>query len=172
MWAEDEARLGLKPVPRRVRWLKGHRPKPGGRTRGERLYVYGFARPAAGQAFTVVLPRVRAGQVADARAAFAAHADPDGTGVLVVVVDDAGRHPARRLGVPPDVRRHVLPPCTPELRPVEPFRALAREAVANEPYDRLADLRRVIRRRRRWSSEDRATVLGAIGFHWAVRLER
>jgi hypothetical protein len=172
VWAEDEARLGLKPITRRVWWLRGGRPRSGGRTKYEWLYVYGFARPATGETFTAILPRVNVGRMADALAAFAAHADPDGTKLLVLVVDNAGWHAAKRLPVPANVRLHFLPPCTPELQPVEPFWALVREAVANETYDRLADLRRVVRRRCRRLAEDRATVLGAIGFRWAVRLER
>jgi transposase len=172
VWAEDEARLGLKPITRRVWWLKGHRPRSCGRTKYEWLYVYGFARPATGDTLTVILPRANVERMADALAAFAAHADPDGTKVLVVVVDNAGWHRANRLVVPPNVRLHFLPPCTPELQPVEPFWALVREAVANETYDRLADRRRVVRRRCRRLAGDRATVLGAIGFRWAVRLER
>ena len=91
---------------------------------------------------------------------------------MVLVVDNAGWHTAERLVVPANVRLHLLPPCTPELQPVEPFWVLVREAVANETYDRLADLRRVIRRRCRRLAEDRATVKGAVGFRWAVRLER
>ena len=172
MWAEDEARLGLKPVTRRVWWLKGRRPTSCGRTRYEWLYVYGFARPATGQTFTVVLPRVQVERMADALSAFAAHADPRGEKVLVLVVDNAGWHRAKRLPVPPNVRLHFLPPCTPELQPVEPFWALVREAVANDTFDRLADLRRRVTRRCRLLASDRATVLGAIGFRWASRLER
>ena len=172
MWAEDEARPGLKPVTRRVWWLKGCRPRSGGRAKYEWLYVYGFARPATGQTFTVILPRVRVERMAEALAAFAAHADPKGEKVLVLVVGNAGWHRAKRLPVPPNVRLHFLPPCTPELQPVEPFWALVREAVANDTYDRLADLRRVVRRRCQRLAEDRATVLGAIGFQWAVWLER
>ena len=169
--AEDEARLGLKPITRRVWWLKGCRPTSGGRTRYEWLYVYGFARPATGETFTVILPRVKVERMADALAAFAARADPDGTKVLVLVVDNAGWHRAKRLAIPPNVVLHFLPPCTPELQPVEPFWALVREAVANDTFDRLAELRRVVRRRCRRLAADRATVLGAIGFRWAVRLE-
>lgn len=37
-----------------------------------------------------VLPRVRVERMADALAAFAAHADPDGEKVLLLVVDRAG----------------------------------------------------------------------------------
>ncbi len=171
VWAEDEARLGLKPITRRVWWLKGRRPTSSGRTKYEWLYVYGFARPKTGETLTVILPRVNVGRMADALAAFAARADPGGTRVLVVVVDNAGWHTAKRLAVPANVRLHFLPPCTPELQPVEPFWALVREAVANDTFDRLADLHRRVVRRCRRLAEDRETVLGAVGFHWAVRLD-
>ncbi len=129
-------------------------------------FLYGFARPATGQTFTVLLPRVNVERMTEALAAFAAHADPGGKKLLLVVVDNAGWHRARRLPVPANVRLHFLPPCTPELQPVEPFWVLVREAVANDTFDRLADLRRVIRRRCRRLAEDRATVRGAVGFRW------
>ncbi|HEX4609556.1 MAG TPA: transposase [Urbifossiella sp.] len=104
-------------------------------------------------------------------AAFADHANPEGKKVLVVVVDNAGWHTAGRLAVPANVWLHVRPPCTPELQPVEPFWALVREAVANDTFDRLAALKRRVARRCRRLAEDRETVLGAVGFYWAVRLE-
>jgi hypothetical protein len=160
VWAEDEARLGLKPITRRVWWLRGCRPGSCGRTKYEWLYAYGFARPRTGETFTAILPRVKAERMAEALEAFAAHADPGGNKILVVVVDNAGWHRAKRLSVPANVRLHFLPACTPELQPVEPFWALVREGVANETYNRLADLRRVVRRRCRRPAEDRATVLG------------
>jgi transposase len=171
VWAEDEARLGLKPITRRVWWLRGCRPHSCGRTKYEWLYVYGFARPGTGETFTVILPRVNVERMADALVAFAAHADPEGKKLLLLVVDNAGWHTAGRLTVPPNVRLHFLPPCTPELQPVEPFWALVREAVANDTFDRLTDLRRRVARRCRWLAGDRETVLGAVGFHWAVNLE-
>jgi transposase len=85
------------------------------------------------------------------------------------VVDNAGWHTAKRLAVPANVRLHFLPPCTPELQPVEPFWPLVREAVANDTFARLADLRRRVVRRCLRSATDQATVKGAIGFHWKNR---
>ena len=134
--------------------------------------MYGFVRPATGELFAPTLSRVNVERMADALGAFAAHADPDGTKLLVLVVDNAGWHRAKRLAVPANVRLHFLPPCTPELQPVEPFWPLVREAVANDTFDRLADLRRRVVRRCRRLADDRATVKGAIGFHWAVNLEK
>ena len=161
VWAEDEARLGLKPITRRVWWLKGCRPRSCGRTKYEWLYVYGFARPQTGDTFTTIRPRVNIERMAEALAAFAAHADPDGNKVLVLVVDNAGWHTAGRLAVPANVRLHFLPP----------FWALVREAVANDTFDRLAELRRRVTRRCRWLGNNADTVKGAIGFRWAIKLE-
>lgn len=110
MWAEDDTRLRLKPVTRRVGWGRGCRPRSGGRTKYECLSVYGFARPATGETFTLILPRVKVERMADALAAFAAHADPGGATVLVLVVDRAGWHTAGRLVVPANVRLHFRPP--------------------------------------------------------------
>ena len=97
VWAEDEARLGLKPITRRVWWLKGCRPRSSGRTRYEWLYVYGFARPRTGETFTAILPRVNVERMAEALAAFAAHADPGGRKVLVLVTDGEHNVPAPAL---------------------------------------------------------------------------
>lgn len=171
MWAEDEARLGLKPITRRVWWLKGTRPRSCGRTRYEWLDVYAFVRPRTGASFTAIQPRVRVERMADALAAFAAHADPSGTKILVVAVDNAGWHTAERLPVPPNVRFHFLPPCAPELQPAEPVWVLVREAVANDTFDRLGQLRRRIARRCRTLAADTGTVLGAVGFRRARKRE-
>ena len=46
LWAEDEARLGLKPIARRVWAVRGRRPTASGRTQYQWLYVYGFVRGA------------------------------------------------------------------------------------------------------------------------------
>jgi hypothetical protein len=171
-WAEDEARLGLKPITRRAWWRKGCRPRSCGRTKYEWLYVYGFARPATGQTFTTIRPRVKVERMAEALAAFAARADPERKKVLVVLVDRAGWHRAKRLSVPANVRLHFLPACTPQLQPVEPFWALVREAVASDTFGQLADLRRRIVRRCQWLAASHATVKGAIGFRGAVNLEK
>ncbi len=145
VWAQDEARLGLKPIARRVWSPRGRRPRAGGRARFEWLYVYGFTRPRTGQTFCLLRPRVNADRMADALAALAAHADPGGEKVLVVLVDNAGWHVARRLVVPGNVVLHFLPPCPPELQPVEPFWPLVREAIANRTIGRIDRLRAILR---------------------------
>ena len=68
LWCEDEARLGLKPVARRVRALKGTRPTRCGRQRFESPYAYGFARPATGRNLCLLLPKANAERMGEALA--------------------------------------------------------------------------------------------------------
>jgi hypothetical protein len=172
VWAQDEARLGLKPIARRVWAVRGSRPRSCGRTRYSWLYVYGFARPKTGGTFSVLLPRVNAGLMGQALAAFAAHADPAGEKVLVLLVDNAGWHVARRLEVPPNVVLHFLPACTPELQPAEALWPLLREALANRSIGRVGYLRRLVRARLRRLAANPHEVQQRVGFRWAARLER
>jgi hypothetical protein len=170
LWCEDEARLGLKPVARRVWAPKGTRPTSCGRQRFESLYVYGFARPATGRSLCLLLPKANAELMGEALAEFARWADPEGLKVLVVLVDNAGGHVAKALQVPANVRLYPLPPCTPELQPAEHLWPLVREALANRDFDHLVGLAAQLRRRCDWLAGHPDVVKGAVGFHWAVSL--
>ena len=170
MWCEDEARLGLKPIARRVWSLKGRRPRSNGQQRFESLYVFGFAHPATGRSRTLIQPKANTQTMGTALADFAGWADPTGAKVLVVIVDNAGWHVAKTLAVPPNVVLHQLPSCTPELQPAEPLWPLVREGLANKTFPTLAALTVPLERRCRWLADDPATVKGAVGFHWAVAL--
>jgi hypothetical protein len=172
LWAQDEARLGLKPVARRVWSPKGRRPRSCGRTRYEWLYLYGFVRPKTGQTFGVLLPRVKAPLMSGALGAFAAHADPKGEKILVVLVDNAGWHRAKALVVPGNVVLHFLPPCTPELQPAEPLWPLVREALANRSIGRIDRLRAIVRERVGYLAAHPDEVQPRVGFRWAARLEQ
>lgn len=172
LWAQDEARLGLKPIARRVWALKGRRPRSCGRTRYQWLYLYGFVRPRTGQTFGALMPRVSAERMTEALAAFARHADPKGRKVLVVLVDNAGWHVARRLVVPSNVVLHFLPPCTPELQPAEPLWPLVRESLANRSLGRIDRVRDIVRARLGYLADNPKVVQPIVGFHWAVKLEQ
>ncbi len=171
VWAEDEARLGLKPIARRVWSLKGCRPASNGQSKFESLFVFGFAHPASGRSHTLIQPKANTTTMEAALADFAARADPAGQKLLVVIVDNAGWHVARKLAVPPNVVLHHLPPCTPELQPAEPLWPLLREALANKTFPTLEDLKEPLARRCDWLARHPDTVKGAVGFHWVVKLE-
>lgn len=172
LWAEDECRLGLKPAARRAWCLRGHRPTCSGRHRFEWLYVYGFARPSTGQTVSALLPRVNALLMGQALAEFARAADPEGRKLLVLLVDNAGWHVAKRLVVPANVALYRLPPCTPELQPAERLWPLLREAVANRSPGRVGHLRATLRARLAYLAGHPAAVQPVVGSRWAVRLEQ
>jgi hypothetical protein len=157
-------------VTRRVWAVKGRRPVASGRSRYRWLYLYGFVHPASGRCLPLLLPAADTDWMAAALAEFARWADPEGRKLLVLLVDNAGWHVARRLEVPPNVALHRLPPWTPELQPVEPLWPLMREALANEGFDDLDALQGPLIQRCRWLRDHPEVVRGVAGFYWAAAL--
>jgi hypothetical protein len=168
LWCEDEARLGLKPVARRVWAPEGARPTSNGRHKFESVFVYGFAHPQSGRGRFLIRPKANAECMGEALADFAGWADPGGRKVLVVIVDGSGGHTAKGLTVPPNVVLHRQPSCTPELQPAEHLWPLVREGLANRVFDTLPKLTEARSARCRWLTEHPAVIGGAVGFHWAV----
>jgi hypothetical protein len=158
-------------VARRVWAPRGTRPTAYGQTRYQWLYVYGFVHPRDGRNMMYLLPAANTDWMALALWEFARWADPEGRKLLVLLVDGAGWHTARRLAVPPNVVLHRLPPCTPELQPAEPLWPLVREAVANRGFEDLEAMGVPLMGRCRWLIEHPEVVQGAVGFGWAAALE-
>jgi hypothetical protein len=167
VWAEDEARLGLKPIARRAWAPRGQRPRASGRTKYQWLYVYGFVHPASGRNLELILPTADTDWMEAALDEFARWADPEGRKLLVLLVDNAGWHVAKRLVVPANVALHPLPSCTPELQPTEPLWPLVREAVANRGFADLDQMEPMLIERCRWLIGHPEVVRGAVGFDWA-----
>jgi hypothetical protein len=162
--------LGLKPIARRVWALRGRRPTAHGQTKYQGLYVSGFVHPASGRNLELFLPKANTDWMGRALEEFARWADPEGQKLLVLLVDNAGWHVAKRLMVPANVVLRRLPACTPELQPAEPLWPLAREAVANQGFDDLSAMEPVLVERCRWLIDHPEAVHGAVGFSWAVAL--
>ena len=60
LWCEDEHRLGLKPIVRKVWSPTGQRPLVEAHQRYEWTYLYAFARPKSGEVHWLILPTVNA----------------------------------------------------------------------------------------------------------------
>ncbi|VTR95060.1 Uncharacterized protein OS=Anabaena variabilis (strain ATCC 29413 / PCC 7937) GN=Ava_2181 PE=4 SV=1 [Gemmata massiliana] len=67
---------------------------------------------------------------------------------------------------------HFLPPCTPELQPVEPFWPIVREAVANRSIGRIDRLRAILRARLEYRTRNPSVVQPRIGFRWVRSIEQ
>lgn len=172
VWAEDECRVGLVPIVRRIWAPKGQRPVAPHRVKRQWLYVYGFVRPGTAQTFWLLLPALTAEWVSAALGEWARWADPEGKKRLVLVWDSTGGHTAKDLVVPRQVELVPLPPYTPELQPAEAAWPLLREAVANETFAGLDPLEERLAARCRWFMEVPETLQGVVGFDWAAALNQ
>lgn len=129
VWAEDEHRLGLLPVVRRVWAPRGTRPI----RRYQWLSVYGFVRPATGASWWCLLPAATTAAMQVALDAVARDAEHR----AVLGLDRAGWHTTTNLVLPDGIDLVPLPPASPELQPAERLWPLVNEPVANRT---VADL--------------------------------
>jgi transposase len=144
LWAEDEHRLGLLPIRRRVWAPKGQRPTATVERHDEWLSVYGFVCPATGRSWWCLLPRVSTAAMSVALAAFARDEGIEATHRAVLVVDQAGWHVSADLVLPPGIDLVFLPAYSPELQPAERLWPLVDEPVANRAFPDLDTLEAVL----------------------------
>ena len=139
MWSQDEARLGLIPILRRVWAKKGKRPIAIGKRRYQWVYVYGFVHPESGRTEWLILPTVNqeAFEVALKHFAKAVGAGPNRR--IILVIDGAGWHTGN-VEVPEGIHLMPLPAYSPELQPAERLWPLLRESLANRDLDTLDEL--------------------------------
>lgn len=166
LWAEDEHRLGLLPVVRRVWALRGQRPTAWVHRRYEWLYVYGFVRPTTGQSWWCLLPTVNTAAMTLALRAFARDEGIDARHRVVLVLDGAGWHTATDLVVPDGIELVRLPAASPEPQPVEHAWLLLDEPVANRTFADPDALEATLVQRCRTLRADRATLHRHTCFHW------
>jgi hypothetical protein len=172
VWAEDEHRLGLLPVVRRVWAPRGRRPVAPVRRRYEWLYAYGFVRPTTGQTWWCLLPTVSTEAFALALREFARDEGLGPTKRAVLVLDRAGWHAAAGLTLPAGIHPAFLPAASPELQPAERLWPLLDEPAANRAFADLGDLEAVLVERCRTLERDRRTVRAHTRFHWWPRERR
>lgn len=172
LWAEDEHRLGLLPVVRRVWAPRGRRPVAAARRAYEWLYAYGFVRPATGQTWWCLLPTV---SVEAMNLALAAFARDEGIGPArraVLAVDNAGWHTSTKLAPPEGVHLAFLPAYSPELQPAERLWGLVDEPVANRAFASLDELADALAERCRELERQRPAIKSRCRYHWWPRERR
>jgi hypothetical protein len=166
LWAEDEHRLGLLPVLRRVWAPKGQRPLAHVRRKYEWLYVYGFVRPSTGHSWWGLVPTVTVPAMTLALATFARDEGIDATHRAVLLVDQAGWHTSPGVVLPEGIDLVFLPTAAPELQPAERLWPLVDEPVANRAFADLDELEAVLVARCRSLEPDRERITSHTHFHW------
>ncbi|WP_041334319.1 IS630 family transposase [Roseiflexus sp. RS-1] len=166
VWRQDEGRIGLKPMVRRV-WVKrGSRPRAVNHHRYEWWYAYSFVHPVSGRNWRLILPTVRTDVMSLALREFAQAHGVGAEKQVVLVLDGAGWHTSGKLDVPEGLHLFLLPAHTPELQPAERLWPLLHESVVNRPFDDLATLQTVLVARCAHLTTQQTTVKGLTNYHW------
>ena len=90
LWCQDEHRIGLKPILRRVWAKKGSRVRAVVRPRSQWMDLYGFVQPESGETCWLLMPT---GNVPAFSLALSAFAQEQGVGPnkhLLLLLDQAG----------------------------------------------------------------------------------
>jgi transposase-like protein len=161
---EDEARFGRISDPRRCWAPPGVRPEVNTQLIREYEYAFAAVSPQDGLLDTLVLPTVNT----EAMSVFLAevsrrHAEE----FIVMVLDGAGWHKARRLQVPANMRLLSLPPWSPQLNPVEHLWDEVREKwFANRVFNSLSAVEEQLLTALKTLEEDATRVASLTGFDW------
>ena len=165
MWSQDEARLGLQPVLRRVRAKRNRRPAAIVEPRYERLWLYAAAHPRTGRVFWLILPFLNGDCVQLFLDEFArTHLSTDK--IIVLLWDEAPAHRTRKLQIPAGIRLVNFPAYTPEFNPSERLWSPVKEGIVNQRQESLAELEdKVVARCQNISKEPEA-VRSLTSYYW------
>jgi transposase len=167
LWCEDEHRLGLKPIIRKAWSPIGQRPLVNVHQRYQWTYLYAFARPKTGEVHWLILPTVNAQAFSLALENFAREVRAGKGKRILLVLDRAGWHTAKKkLKVPEGIHLEFLPSHSPELQPSERLWALSDEAVANQHFERIEDLEEALVRRCVTLGNQPEVIRSYIRYHW------
>lgn len=169
VWCEDEHRVGLKPIERRVWCPVGQRPVATGRQRYEWTYVWGFVEPSSGQTWWLILPTVNTAVCSLALAEFAAAMELGRDKRVVLLLDRAGWHCSGALVIPDGLQLVFQPAKSPELQPAERLWPLTNEPLANRSFASIEALEDVLVERCRALSRQPDRIAALTLYHWWPR---
>jgi hypothetical protein len=166
LWCEDEHRLGLKPIARKVWSPVGERPTVEVHHRYEWTHLYAFARPKTGEVHWLILPTKNTEVFSLALESFAKEIGAGNKRRVVLVLDKAGWHTSPKLRVPEGIHLEFLPSNSPELQPAERLWPLSDEAVANRYFEGMDDLEEALVERCVALGDRRDLVRSYLRYHW------
>lgn len=166
LWAEDEHRLGLKPILRLVWAPRGQRPIARVRPRYQWLWVVGFVCPESGETSFWLVPALN---TAVFQLLLDAFAEEQGVGRrkrILLVLDQAGWHICGDLEVPEGITLVPLPPYSPELQPAEHLWPLIDQPVVNRLIHSIEELEAILGARIRVLAGRKEQIRSTTCFHW------
>jgi transposase len=139
VWFQDEARVGQRGTVTRLWAKKGTRPRVIRQQQFEYAYIFGAVCPQRDQAVGLVLPTVNIDGMKLHLEQIVASV-PEGRHA-VLVLDRAGWHTSKKIGVYKNLSILPLPAASPELNPTEQvWRQLRDEELANRSFHDYEDI--------------------------------
>jgi transposase len=166
LWAEDEARLGLKPVMRRVWAPVGRRPVVRFKRGYKWTYLYGFVQPESGEVYWLILPTVNVRVFSMALSEFAREVGAGDKKHVLLVVDRAGWHTGGEVEIPEGIHLELLPSGSPELQPAERLWPLTNEAVANRLFEEIEEVEEALVERCVELLDQTEVIRSLANYHW------
>lgn len=139
IWFQDEARVGQRGTVTRLWAIKGTRPRVIRQQQFEYAYIFGAVCPRQDQAVGLVLPTVNIDGMKLHLEQIAASVPAGRHAVLIL--DRAGWHTSKKVGVYNNLSILPLPTASPELNPTEQiWRQLREDELANRCFDGYDDI--------------------------------
>jgi hypothetical protein len=170
LWCEDEHRLGLKPILRRIYVPEGENPIANVHWRYQWLWLYGFVHPQSGETYWWILPYVNTKLFNRVLADFAKEFGLGAEKQVLLAVDQAGWHTSQDLELPEGLHLTFLPSHSPELQPAERLWPIVDEPIANESFETLDDLEEVLFERCQSLLQQQDLIRGLTGFYWWLEI--
>ena len=170
LWCEDEHRLGLQPIMRRIYVPEGEQLIANVNWRFEWLWLYGFVHPQSGETYWWILPYVNTEIFNQVLADFASEFDLGKDKRVLLVIDQAGWHISKDLKTPQGIHLSYLPSHSPELQPAERLWPLVDEAIANKSFKTLDDFEDAVFERCQILLKQQDFIRGLTGYHWWIEI--
>lgn len=166
VWAEDEHRIGLHPLNRRVWVQRGTTPTTSVNWKFKWSWLAGFVEPTSGQTYWWIVPRLNWRIFEKMLASFAEHFELGENQRALLVIDQAAFHTTTQITLPEGIHLLFLPPKSPALQPAERLWPIANEAIANQSFESLEQLEAELSHRCCALADKPNFVRGLTNFYW------
>ena len=162
---QDEARFGRINSPNKC-WVKGERPTVYSQIVREYTYAYASVCPLNGTMDSLILPWV----FSDAMNIFLAEvAKRHSEKYILMFLDQAGWHKAKKLEIPQNIRLVSIPAYSPELNPTEHvWDELREKYFHNLTFDSIGALEDKLEEGLRDLENNNTLVQSTTGFNWII----
>ena len=170
LWCEDEHRVGLKPILKRVYVPEGENPIAEVNWRFKWLWLYAFVHPQSGETYWWILPYVNIDVFTKVLADFAKEFGIGRHKRVLLVLDRAGWHLSQKVVIPEGIHLLPLPSHSPELQPAERLWTLTDQPLANRTFSHLDELEEVLFLSCKRLIDQRELIQGLTNFHWWTQI--